>query len=62
MDHGYMGKIFPSTRYCKFTPTCSEYGYVAIDKYGAWKGFGLLLKRVVKCNPWTEAGKYDPVP
>lgn len=61
-DHGFMGKIFPNTRYCKFTPTCSEYGHEAIDKYGIIKGVVLLIKRVVKCNPWSEPGKYDPVP
>lgn len=61
-DHGLLGKIFPNTRYCKFTPTCSDYGYSAIEKYGVMKGLGLFIKRIVKCNPWTEAGKYDPVP
>jgi hypothetical protein len=57
-----MGKIFPNTRYCKFTPTCSEYGYGAIEKYGVFKGGWLFVKRFVRCNPWTEAGRYDPVP
>ena len=60
-DHGFLGKVFPSTRYCKFTPTCSEYGYSAIDKYGIVKGGWLAFKRAVKCNPWTETGRYDPV-
>ncbi len=61
-DHGLMGKIYPYTRYCKFTPTCSEYGYEAISRYGAVKGSYLFLKRWFRCNPWTEPGKYDPVP
>ena len=61
-DHGLMGKILPNTRFCKFTPTCSEYGYGAIDKHGVLKGGWLFLKRFVRCNPWTEAGTYDPVP
>jgi hypothetical protein len=61
-DHGLMGKIFPNTRYCKFTPTCSEYGYGAIEKYGVFKGGWFFAKRFVRCNPWTEAGRYDPVP
>jgi uncharacterized protein len=61
-DHGLVGKIFPNTRYCKFTPTCSEYGYSAIEKYGIIKGSWLFLKRFVRCNPWTPTGQYDPVP
>jgi hypothetical protein len=61
-DHGIMGKIFPNTRYCKFSPTCSEYSYGAIEKYGVLRGGYLSLKRIVKCNPWSEAGQYDPVP
>lgn len=62
LDHGYLGKVFPNTRYCKFLPTCSEYSYEAIDKYGVLKGGAMAVKRIVKCNPWTEPGKYDPVP
>ena len=61
-DHGIMGKLFPNTRFCKFTPTCSEYSYEAIDKYGVLKGSVLSIKRVVRCNPWSEPGAYDPVP
>ena len=61
-DHGVMGKLYPYTRHCKFTPTCSEYGYKAIDKYGVIKGGYLAVKRIVKCNPWAKPGKYDPVP
>lgn len=61
-DHGIMGKLFPNTRFCKFTPTCSEYSYGAIEKYGIFKGLALSSKRVLKCNPWTKPGAYDPVP
>jgi putative membrane protein insertion efficiency factor len=61
-DHGIMGKLLPNIRFCKFTPTCSEYGYGAIKKYGVFKGGWLFLKRFVRCNPWTEPGTYDPVP
>lgn len=61
-DHGLLGKIFPNTRYCKFTPTCSKYGYRAIEKYGVFKGGWIFVKRFVRCHPWSEAGSYDPVP
>ena len=61
-DHGLLGKVFPNTRYCKFTPTCSEYTYEAVDKYGVIKGLGLGIRRIRKCNSKTVAGTYDPLP
>lgn len=62
LDHGILGKIFPNSSGCKFAPTCSEYGYLAVDRFGIIKGNVLLIKRVIKCNPWAKAGQYDPVP
>ena len=47
---------------CRFTPTCSAYAYEAIEKYGAWKGGFLALKRFLRCHPFTKADPYDPVP
>jgi putative membrane protein insertion efficiency factor len=46
---------------CRFEPSCSQYGYEAIQKYGAFKGTGLAIWRVLRCNPWCKGG-YDPVP
>ena len=46
---------------CRYTPTCSNYGIEALQKYGAFKGGWLTIKRVVSCNPWGGSG-YDPVP
>ncbi|MHB9033791.1 MAG: membrane protein insertion efficiency factor YidD [Anaerolineae bacterium] len=46
---------------CRFTPTCSEYMYQAVTKYGALHGFWMGLKRLVRCNPFCPGG-YDPVP
>lgn len=47
--------------HCRFTPTCSQYGLEAIDKYGAVKGGALALWRIIRCNPFSKGG-YDPVP
>ena len=46
---------------CRFLPTCSEYAYEAIVKYGALKGGCLAVWRVLRCNPFCKGG-YDPVP
>ena len=46
---------------CRYTPTCSNYGIEAIQKYGALKGGWLTFKRILSCNPWGGSG-YDPVP
>ena len=46
---------------CRYTPTCSNYVIDALQKYGAFKGGWLTIKRVLSCNPWGGSG-YDPVP
>lgn len=46
---------------CKYLPTCSEYGLVAIERFGAFKGGLLAVWRILRCNPFSRGG-YDPVP
>lgn len=46
---------------CRMTPSCSNYAYQAIERFGAIKGGLLSIKRILKCNPWGPTG-YDPVP
>lgn len=46
---------------CRYTPSCSEYATEAVQKYGAFKGLWLGLKRILRCHPWGGHG-YDPVP
>ncbi len=46
---------------CRFTPSCSHYGYEAIRKYGAIKGSWLAVKRLARCHPYHPGG-FDPVP
>lgn len=48
-------------RNCRYFPTCSEYAEEAVQKYGAWRGGWLSMKRVARCHPWNPGG-YDPVP
>lgn len=59
LDHGPLSAIY-SERLCRFHPTCSEYTYQAIDKYGPFKGWWLGMKRVGRCHPWNEGGN-DPL-
>jgi len=46
---------------CRHTPTCSEYGIIALKKHGVFKGSFLTAKRILKCNSLFKGG-YDPVP
>jgi len=59
LDHGVL-KIFYPYGFCRFTPTCSEYGAQAIEKYGVIKGGLLTCWRILRCNPWNKGGN-DPV-
>lgn len=47
---------------CRFTPTCSQYAYEAITRYGALKGGWLAAKRLCRCHPFYKGDPYDPVP
>ena len=59
----YRRNISPLTpAACRFTPTCSAYAHEAIEKYGAWKGGFLALKRFLRCHPFYKGDPYDPVP
>ncbi len=45
---------------CRHFPTCSEYAYEAISRYGIIKGGRLAIWRILRCNPFCRGG-YDPV-
>jgi len=46
---------------CIFLPTCSEYAYVAMDRYGFIRGSAMAMKRISRCHPLSKGG-LDPVP
>lgn len=59
MYKGMVSPFLPAR--CRYTPSCSEYGLQAIQKYGPVKGSWLTLKRIGSCHPWGGHG-HDPVP
>ncbi len=46
---------------CRFTPSCSSYALLSIQRFGIIEGAFLIIKRVLRCHPFHPGG-YDPVP
>lgn len=59
LDHGFL-KFLKPYGFCKFRPTCSEYMYLAIDKYGVILGGIKGIKRILRCHPFSKGG-YEPI-
>jgi putative membrane protein insertion efficiency factor len=62
MIRGYQLTLSPWLgRWCRFTPTCSQYGIDALATHGTLAGCWLIARRLSRCHPWCTGG-YDPVP
>ena len=42
--------------HCRHLPTCSEYGDMALDRFGLWAGGWITVARLCRCQPWGTAG------
>lgn len=58
-DHGWFRAKYPQG-FCRFYPSCSEYGYQVIKKRGILIGIPLTLWRIARCNPWSKGGLDKP--
>ena len=59
-DHSFWAKeVFPRG-YCKYYPSCSEYGKQAIKKHGLVIGTVKTIWRILRCNPWSKGGADHP--
>ena len=43
-------------RACRFSPTCSEYGQIALRSHGLLAGGWLTIRRLLRCQPLGRGG------
>jgi uncharacterized protein len=56
----YLSMLFAGQ--CRFVPSCSQYSYEAVERFGLARGSWLTLKRLLRCHPFSGRFGFDPVP
>ncbi len=56
----YLSVLFAGQ--CRFVPSCSQYSYEAVERFGLARGSRLTLKRLLRCHPFSGKFGFDPVP
>ena len=56
----YLSVLFAGN--CRFEPTCSQYAYQAIERFGVLRGVWLGSKRLARCHPFSGQFGFDPAP
>jgi uncharacterized protein len=56
----YLSMLFAGQ--CRFVPSCSQYSYEAVERFGLVRGSWLTLKRLLRCHPFSGKFGFDPVP
>ncbi|MBI4142428.1 membrane protein insertion efficiency factor YidD [Candidatus Uhrbacteria bacterium] len=59
-DHGLLIRWAFPHGYCRYHPTCSEYGRQAVLRRGVLRGLLRAMWRVLRCNPWSRGGVDEP--
>lgn len=55
-DHSFWAKTIYPLGYCKYHPSCSEYGKQVMKKRGLLIGTLKATWRILRCNPWSKGG------
>ena len=57
----YQSRTKHNRKWCRYSPTCSNYALEAYQKFNFFYASLLTFYRILRCNPFSKGG-YDPVP